>query len=1237
VSPAGTIRIDDAGSAREFVLALDEVVRRQADGTEETVKLTAQPDFAALRSTAGSLPRADGASISPVLYEIGAARNASTRRIVTAEVRVEIAPGADLPTTLPGVIEVDRPDYAPDFAVLRFDDSFAALDRVAAVRSWPGIVAADVLLARQQTRRALPNDPLVGQQWHLKNTGQSRGTVGADINVESVWNYPGTGYRGAGLVVGVVDDGLETTHPDLAANVRTDIDRDWNDSTPDDPSPGSDDDHGTSCAGNVAAIGNNNLGVVGSAPESKIVGLRLIAASTSDAQEAEAMAWRNDLIPIKSNSWGPTDDGRTLEAPGSLTRAALANAAATGRANRGTIILWAGGNGLQDNDNSNSDGYANSIYTIAIGASTNQNAQSYYGEPGANLVVVAPSSGGTLDVTTVDRSGSAGYNTASGAAGNYATDFGGTSSATPTVAGVVALMLQRNPALGWRDVQEILIRSAAKLRPADSDWITNPAGLHFNHKFGAGLVDAAAAVTAAATWTNLGPQTSAVSTQSNSTTIPDSNSTGITRTFDLGSSNLRVEHVTLRLNVNHTSRGNLAITLTSPSGVASRLAEVHSDTGDHYANWTFMTVRDWGENSRGTWTLQIADRSTAGNANGGTLTSATLTVFGTVSAPVNPKPIVQLTAPNDQAVFSPGAAIPLAANASDLTASGQPGAVTRVEFLVDGSVVGSDPTAPYSFAWTPPAIGTYTIQARATDSEGAVGSSGTRSITAANQPPTISAASVTPTGQGYSDEPLTVFDVAATDPEGATVSIDYEWQSSLDGVSFTTAPLRTVASISATPGRIWRCVLTPSDGVTVGEPFTTGATMILTRPPSSVLSGTAYDYTSDLVLRGTSASFSRAAIINEFSQGPSGGASEWVEILTLAPTSLRQWRFDDATVNNTAVTFLNATVWDPVPAGTIVVIYNSSSRDPKLPADDFDPTDGTLVIPSNRSTHFSGSWPALANGGDGLVIKDATGNAIHEISYGSNSTFSPRIGSVGSNIAAAFTGDTEAAAATASAWRTHSATTTGSPTVAGVTPGAGNTPANATFVDRLRSGDFDQAAVFRVAPGTSLPSGLTLDSATGRLAGAATAPTGNYPITIQRTNALGESVEQAFVLSVLPVTKTFAQWAASYPSLTDTSQGGDPDGDGHPNLLEYVQGSDPTLPETQPLLTGSHTATEVVLRFVQSRTITGVAVTGESSTNLIDWSADGVTFDPDQHAGPNLLRTARSPSKFLRLKISAAD
>jgi subtilisin family serine protease len=158
--------------------------------------------------------------------------------------------------------------------------------------------------------------------------------------------------------------------------------------------------------------------------------------------------------------------------------AALADAVTLGRGGKGTVFLWAGGNGNYNGDDSNYDGWAASPYAIAVSAIGDDGEAAPYSEPGANILVCAPSNGGTQGVTTTDITGSTGYNAGTGsdyANGDYTNSFGGTSSATPAVAGVVALMLQANPNLGYRDVQEILMRSATTNDPNDGGWVTNGA------------------------------------------------------------------------------------------------------------------------------------------------------------------------------------------------------------------------------------------------------------------------------------------------------------------------------------------------------------------------------------------------------------------------------------------------------------------------------------------------------------------------------------------------------------------------------------------------------------------------------------------------------------------------------------------------------------------------------------------------------------------------------------------
>jgi subtilisin-like proprotein convertase family protein len=576
-----------------------------------------------------------------VLYPLGAPPVDAYKEWLTRRVLVEMEDGA----ALGNVAGVVKADVLGKYTVLTLAGGpDAALDGAARVRKLAGVKSAEPLLAHQQFRRSVPNDPLFafsagnpGYQWHLRNTGQNLGTPGIDVNVVPAWNS----WSGAGVKIGIVDDGLEVTHPDLAPNVDSANDYDFNNSD-DDPSPGAADSHGTACAGVAAARGNNSLGGSGAAPEATLVGMRLISAPTTDADEAQAFSYRKDIIAVKSNSWGPFDGGYGAGGPGGLSQAALLDAVTTGRAGLGTVFVWAAGNGNQNGDDSNYDGWAASPYAMAVGAVTDKGEQAYYSEPGANILVCAPSNGGAQGITTTDRVGAAGYNPGGGgdyASADFTRTFGGTSAATPLVSGVAALMLQAGPGLGYRDVQEILVRTANKIDANDPGWVTNGAGFHFNVKYGAGLVDAAAATTLATTWTNLpAMETFTVSAPVLALAIPDGNPAGVAHTFSVAASeSLRVEHVTVHVDATHPYRGNLEWFLTSPSGVRVRLARARlNDTGADL-DWTFMTTHFWGERSEGNWSLQVVD-PTVGDV--GTLNGATVMFFGTPVAGPPPAPVI---------------------------------------------------------------------------------------------------------------------------------------------------------------------------------------------------------------------------------------------------------------------------------------------------------------------------------------------------------------------------------------------------------------------------------------------------------------------------------------------------------------------------------------------------------------------------------------------------------------------
>ncbi len=607
--------VQDGGQPRDFETATDEL---GVLGPNQRVLTFERLDSAeAVRQRAEALRQTAGEEVALVLYKHGLPRHEFTRRLLTRQVIMQLAEGVEA-SAVARAVGAGNPEPVAGLAgwfQLETPEVAGALSLAGKLRRQPGVLYAQAQLAGQKQKKLLPNDTYFSQQWHLLNTGQNGGTPGIDINITNVWDR----WRGAGVMIGIVDDGLQLTHPDLAANVNTSIDWDFNGYDAD-PSPNlRNDTHGTPVAGVAAGRGNNGQGIVGVAYEATLVGLRLLGGTDTDVQDAAAMLHSNALIQVKNNSWGAYDGDGALEGPGPLMAAALAQGTTSGRGGKGTIYVFAGGNGLQYRENVNYDGFANSIHVFAVGAVTDQGFQAGYSEPGACLVVTAPSSdfpdlcsGRRQGITTTDLVGQDGENktgaTCELADRDYTQGFSGTSAATPVVSGVIALVLQANPNLSHRDVKEILMRSATKVSVGDADWSTNSAGIPHNHKFGAGMVNAGRAVNLATNWANLGPVSTLSLVQTNlNVPIPDNDPNGITRTFNVSNANFRVENVTLTVTIPHTFYGDLAITLTSPSGRQSQLAEKHSSPSYGYDNWTLNSLRHWGEKAQGTWTVKIAD------------------------------------------------------------------------------------------------------------------------------------------------------------------------------------------------------------------------------------------------------------------------------------------------------------------------------------------------------------------------------------------------------------------------------------------------------------------------------------------------------------------------------------------------------------------------------------------------------------------------------------------------------
>lgn len=475
-----------------------------------------------------------------------------------------------------------------------------------------------------------PTDTLYGDQWHLKNTGQAgadgiAGTVGEDVNVEPVWV---ASCGGAGVRIAVVDDGLEIAHEDLRDNVVPDASYDY--TTGDtDPTGGA---HGTAVAG-VAAARDNSVGVRGAAPRAGLVGYNLLAAQNA-ANEANAMVRDAAANSISSNSWGAPDGYGTLDAPAATWPSAIDTGLSTGRGGRGLIYTWAAGNGAPT-DNSNYDGQANYYGIMAIAALNDKGQKASYSEPGANLWVSAHAgeSCNTHTITTTDRSSNEGYNTTSTTNDysnkNYTKCFSGTSSATPLASGVIALVLEANPNLGWRDVRQVIAKSARRNDATDGDWQTNAAGIAVNHKYGFGTLDANAAVNLATTWANMGALVSQSYCANPGIAIPDGTSNNaaapafgaeVSDTITVSGSGIgKIEFVEVVLTSNHTYSGDLEVVLSKAGSVDSHLAEAHVcrdpqngnaiiACGAGYASgWRFGDARHLDEAADGTWTLKVRD------------------------------------------------------------------------------------------------------------------------------------------------------------------------------------------------------------------------------------------------------------------------------------------------------------------------------------------------------------------------------------------------------------------------------------------------------------------------------------------------------------------------------------------------------------------------------------------------------------------------------------------------------
>ncbi|XP_048418070.2 proprotein convertase subtilisin/kexin type 7 [Stegostoma tigrinum] len=484
---------------------------------------------------------------------------------------------------------------------------------------------AEQKLLKRSKRSLHFNDPQYPLQWHLHN----RRKVGMDINVTGVWEHNVTG---EGVTVVVVDDGVEYTVQDIQANYSPEGSYDLNSNDPDPmphPDEHSDNHHGTRCAGEIAAA-PNNFCAVGVAFGSHIAGIRVLDGPLTDSMEAIAFNKHFQINDIYSCSWGPDDDGKTVDGPHPLGKAALQHGVMSGRRGFGSIFVVASGNGGQYEDNCNYDGYANSIYTVTIGAVDEEGRMPFYAEECASMLAVTFSSGDKMmrSIVTSDWDMQEGTGCTEG--------HTGTSAAAPLAAGMIALMLQVRPCLTWRDVQHIIVFTSIRFDDRIAKWEVNGAGFSHSHQHGFGLLNAWRMVNAAKIWESVPFLSSYTSPLEKEAKLIPLHPHKLEITWNVTADDLNLsgmktlEHVAVTVTIAHPARGSLELTLYCPSGMSSLIGakRIIDTDASGFTDWMYSTVRCWGEKAEGVYKMIIRDLGENPQRKNGFLKQWQLTLYG---------------------------------------------------------------------------------------------------------------------------------------------------------------------------------------------------------------------------------------------------------------------------------------------------------------------------------------------------------------------------------------------------------------------------------------------------------------------------------------------------------------------------------------------------------------------------------------------------------------------------------
>lgn len=517
-----------------------------------------------------------------------------------------------------------------------------------------------------------PNDPLFDLQWYLKNSGitpfgHGEWAINADINIENIFNQ----YNGLGQTIVISDSGIDLDHPDLE-NTDPINSKNYLDETTNDPTPTSGSDtHGTFVMGVVGATTNNDIGLVGVAPEANFVGYKFIGAPNTPTNFFDQM---ESTVPSTFNfSYGypncevtrstfftnQTDYPLTLKHNTYSSNHIYVTAAGNDQFGDLESCFGTEGEVFIGNSNYNQD----KIYAenIVVGATNSLGRPTRYTTPGSNVLLAAPGGEYHGFIIGLDLPGCT-----EGASKNTATqpiqfinDFEtgayqfnqncdytysgmqGSSFSSPLVTGLISLIRQSCPSCNFRDIKYLIIHGANQIEnfPTHShflneayplldhnleghDWdkgnIENNYGLVFNNFTGFGIIDVKETISLAEVYTNqvgelrqtVGLNLKPIYENTTTHSIPDNNASGVEVPINIDAHNFTVEHIKLDIRLNHLFPDEVGIEIISPAGTVSVVSYTNTDILPDSLNGeivSFGVNAFYGENSLGEWKVKLID------------------------------------------------------------------------------------------------------------------------------------------------------------------------------------------------------------------------------------------------------------------------------------------------------------------------------------------------------------------------------------------------------------------------------------------------------------------------------------------------------------------------------------------------------------------------------------------------------------------------------------------------------